>query len=268
MKMEKPDSNKSKSTKEIENCLDYYEIRIKRSLRDPKFVLEVAGFIVLFVYAIYTIRMYYANQESADAAKSAAETAARQLEMADRPWIKDVVRSNADFMFNNGAFSWAVTIRAENVGHSVATAIFPETKLIAVHGADFIDAPRHQAKELCDRVSDRFERVKNDPSVWGIAIFPGDYTDLPSSPILWPPQIKDATFDGGTKVGTSVIPMLIGCVEYHYATSEKPHKTWFVYTLAHSDDPTLPLPTRVFFSIGKTVPNANMVLIKASQFAD
>jgi hypothetical protein len=54
--MEKPDPAKSRSTKEIENCLDYYEIRIKRSLRDPKFVLEAAGFVVLFVYAVFTIR--------------------------------------------------------------------------------------------------------------------------------------------------------------------------------------------------------------------
>jgi hypothetical protein len=192
----------------------------------------------------------------------------RQLEMADRPWIKDTVRSNAEFLANNGAFSWAVTIRAENVGHSVATAIFPQTKLIAVHEGDFIDGPRQKARELCDEVSARFERVKNNPVVWSNAIFPGDWSEFPSSPILWPPQIEENTFDGGADLGKSVMPMLIGCIEYHYATSEKPHKTWFVYTLAHKDDPTLQQPTRVFFSVRKTIPSADMVLIKADQFAD
>jgi hypothetical protein len=83
--MKKIDGGKSKSAREIENCLDYYEIRVKRSLRDPKFVLEIAGFVVLFVYAIYTIKMYYANRDSADAAKSAAETADKSMKLAYRP---------------------------------------------------------------------------------------------------------------------------------------------------------------------------------------
>jgi hypothetical protein len=40
-----------------------------------KFGLEVCGFIVLCVYAYFTIRIYCANKEAADAAKSAAQTA-------------------------------------------------------------------------------------------------------------------------------------------------------------------------------------------------
>lgn len=190
----------------------------------------------------------------------------RQLEMTDRPWIKDVVRSNSDFLANNGAFSWAVTIRTENVGHSVATAIFPQTKLIAIQGADFIDAPRRKARELCDEVSARFEKVKNDPVVWSNAIFPGEWSEFGDNPILWPTDIKGATFEAGTT--KNVFPVLIGCIEYHYATSEKPHRTWFVYTLSHNDNPALEPSSRVFFSIEKTIPNANMVLIKSDQFAD
>lgn len=210
------------------------------------------------------------TRKSADAAKRSAETASKQLEMADRPWIKDTVRSAADFTFQPGpgVFSWVITIRTDNVGHSVATAIFPDAKLIAVHGADFIDGPRLQARELCNKLSERFERVKNNPVVWSNAIFPGEYSEFMWNVFLLPSDMKDAVMDGGVNVGKSVMPMLIGCIEYHYATSEKPHHTWFVYTLAHNDDPTLAEPTRVFFSLGKTVPKANMVLIKADQFAD
>jgi hypothetical protein len=40
---------------------------------------EIAGFAALIVYSVYTIRMYYANKEAADAAKSAADTAAHTL---------------------------------------------------------------------------------------------------------------------------------------------------------------------------------------------
>lgn len=234
-----------------------------------KYILEVLAAGILGAYTVAAIQQLRVMSGQLTQMTQQSNTIQRQLEATDRPWITDTVRSASEFTASNGAFSWAVTIRAENVGHSVATAIFPQAKLIAIQGADFIDAPRRKARELCDEVSARFEKVKKDPVVWSNAIFPGDSSEFTSNPILWPSEINSATtFDGGVKVGRSVIPMLIGCVEYHYATSEKPHKTWFVYTLAHSDDPTIPLPTRVFFSLGKTVPSANMVLIKADQLAD
>src|SRR5262249_44942898 len=46
--------------------------RIKRRV-------EYCGVALLAVYTLYTIKMYSANKEAADAAKSAAETASRQL---------------------------------------------------------------------------------------------------------------------------------------------------------------------------------------------
>lgn len=49
--------------------------------------VEVAGVILLAVYTGYTIKMYGANKKSADAAKEAADTAAHQLEVDERPWI-------------------------------------------------------------------------------------------------------------------------------------------------------------------------------------
>jgi hypothetical protein len=164
--MDQPDGHKDKSTAEIEKSLRYLQIKFTRSIRDPKFVLEVITLIVFVIYAIYTGRMYYANRDAANAAKSGADTAARQLEMADRPWIKDTVRSNFDFTWDKGGVSWAVVIRADNVGHSVATAIYPQAELIAIEGADVIDGPRRKARELCDEVSNRFEKVKSDPVVW------------------------------------------------------------------------------------------------------
>jgi len=219
-------------------------------------LFTVGIFVATAVYAVVATLQWSAMREQ-------SHTMQRQLEMADRPWIKDTVRSAFDLTAQHGAFSWAVTIRTENVGHSVATAIYPQAKLIAIHGADFLDGPRLQARQLCDEVSARFEKVKNDPVVWSNAIFPGEWSEFVSNAILLPDDIKGASLDG-----KSFMPMLIGCIEYHYATSEKPHHTWFVYTLTHSDDPSLSLDSRTFFSVEKTVPSANMALIKADQFAD
>jgi hypothetical protein len=52
-----------------------------------KFGLEICGFVVLCVYAYFTIRIYCASKEAADAARSAAETAKQTLLVSQRPWV-------------------------------------------------------------------------------------------------------------------------------------------------------------------------------------
>jgi hypothetical protein len=49
---------------------------------------EVVGIVVLIVYAIYTIKMYYANKEAADAAKKAADIAADALQSSNESFAK------------------------------------------------------------------------------------------------------------------------------------------------------------------------------------
>jgi hypothetical protein len=50
--------------------------------------VEVGGILLLLAYTIYTIRMYYANKDAADAAKSSADTASRSLLETNRSWIE------------------------------------------------------------------------------------------------------------------------------------------------------------------------------------
>jgi hypothetical protein len=219
-----------------------------------KGLLEVAVGVAVIVYTCVSIQQWHTMQ--------------RQVEIADRPWVKDTVTSAFDFTAQNGGFSWSVNIRADNVGHSVATAIFPQAKLIAVpQQADFIVEPRQKAQELCNSMSKQFAKANDDPTIMGAAIFPGDHRDFPYNTVLWPNDVSGVTLDGGAGLGKSVMPMLIGCIEYHYGTSEKPHRTWFVYVLSHNDDPTAQ-QSQPFFSLGKTVPKDNVVLFKSGQFAD
>jgi hypothetical protein len=248
----------SKSEKKQRDCFDYMEIGI-----------QSFGILVLLAYTTFAAFQWCAMKKAAQAAKESADTASRQLEMEDRPWLKDTVRSGSDFIFqnNNTTVSWAVLVRAENVGHSVATAIYPEAKLITIRGADCLDGPRHQVTQLCDNLSKRFEAVKSDPSVWGNSVFPGDSTEIPLNVFLGPSDIGSTSIDGGRGLGKSIFPMLIGCVEYHYATSEKPHFTGFVYVLSHTDDPAVPTAAQVFFSIGKNVPKADIMFTKSAQYA-
>jgi hypothetical protein len=85
--MDETDRTKDKSTAEIEAYLEDCKRDFWKSIRQSKFVLEVLGFIVLSVYAGFTIAMYFANRDSADAARNSADTARETLIVGQRPWI-------------------------------------------------------------------------------------------------------------------------------------------------------------------------------------
>lgn len=221
------------------------------------------GLIVLVIYAGFTIGIYCAAKKSADAAY-------RQLEMTDRPWIKDTVTSGEDFRFDHDVVMWSVNIRAENIGHSVATGIFPWAKLIAIDVTkdNPIDGPRRQVKELCDSIDQKFEKLKNDPAMWGTSAFPTYWLEFPFGIYLTPAQVNTSHINGGASLGNSIYPELIECVAYRYPSSDRPHHAGSVYVLSHSDDPNIQEAGRVFFSIGTNIPKDKMVLLKAAQYVD
>ena len=214
------------------------------------------------------IFLWYSTKNAANAAQESADTASRQLEMMDRPWIKEEVSPAANLMADRGAFSWGVTIRIDNAGHSVATNVYPRTELIAPKGADFIDGPRRRVMELCKDASQRAVNLKKDPMLWDTSVYPGDPVESNQSPILWPKDVEVATVDGGEKLGESVPLMLLGCIAYDYPTASKFHETGFVYLIVHNDDMSIPEPTRIFFSVSKTIPKDKLVMIKKGQVAN
>ena len=85
----------------------------------------------------------------------------------------------------------------------------------------------------------RFERIKGDPIAWATSIFPGEARDFSGYNVyLLPSEVEKKSFDGGANV-KSIMPMLVGCIVYHYPTSEHAHHTGFVYLLSHNDNPAL-----------------------------
>jgi len=49
--------------------------------------VELAGVVLLAIYTGYTIKMYCANKEAADAARRSADTASEALVRSNRPWL-------------------------------------------------------------------------------------------------------------------------------------------------------------------------------------
>lgn len=66
--MDESEPRKDKSTAEIETYLQELKAEFSKNIRPPKFLLEIVGFIVLCVYAFFTLGIYCANQKAADAA--------------------------------------------------------------------------------------------------------------------------------------------------------------------------------------------------------
>lgn len=64
---------------EREHNFDEFVKIFKAKLRKPKFVLEVAGFVVLSIYAGFTIAMFFATKKAANAASDSAATTQRQM---------------------------------------------------------------------------------------------------------------------------------------------------------------------------------------------
>jgi hypothetical protein len=67
-------------------CKNGYK-QSKHWLEYVTFGLELVGFIVLCVYAGYTIKIYCANKQAANAATSAANTAKESLRLDQRAWV-------------------------------------------------------------------------------------------------------------------------------------------------------------------------------------
>lgn len=97
---------------------EQHERPIRNKRERIKRTFEYCGVALLALYTAYTIKMYYANKEAADAAKSAAITATRQLEMSERPWIAVQSIKVTSLSLSHDGVNIGLTMKAKNFGHS------------------------------------------------------------------------------------------------------------------------------------------------------
>jgi hypothetical protein len=259
----------TKSIRELFREVKKLVIFLRNKKNSSTVIMVLTFFLALFalIQAIVIAFQIRPLRNSAYAAKEAATTASRQLEMADRPWLKEIVSADAPFMFDSkGNISWAVLVTANNVGHSVATGVFAEGKLIVLHGADYIDGPAKEMNLFCDRIA---KPDPINPRRWGVSVFPNDSGELlPVSVIMTSSDIESASVDGGAVLGKSIFPMLVGCIDYQFSTSETRHQTRFIYDVFYQDPKTG--TNQPFISVGKTLPMKGLVLSRhriSGQFA-
>jgi hypothetical protein len=108
-----------------------------------KRIVEFCGIGLLAIYTAFTIGMYCANKKAANAAKSAADTAASQLQLSERPWLSIKGIKVLAIVHSDEPTEPRIKLEydIENTGHGIAVLVgvfselFPEDA-----GADKIAA--------------------------------------------------------------------------------------------------------------------------------
>jgi hypothetical protein len=207
---------------------------------------------------------------SAEAAEKTAKTAAQQLELGDRSWVKvtevkprgthtilslsfqDISQRKVPGLQYQVTLNYEIQLKV--IGRSPALNIDVWQELYLAPWGNNIAYPNEVADEenrACDEFAKRKKEIKNA----GTAAFPDE------TPIVY--QGAAAIVSKETKVqfsdapGDYILPVLIGCVDYQFQSSDRHHQTRFVYETFHGHEPR----TR-FFLIGEDVSATDLVLIR------
>jgi hypothetical protein len=206
-------------------------------------IATVLIFISGVVYTGFSALQWQATRQSADAATSAATTAAKQLEMVDRPWVIVSFIVNSPLVFGEDGMHLSLGVHLKNIGHSVATNIVIDDALFP--SKDPLNEPLVRQRKLCEKT--RKDTVGMNTGRLELTIFPDEEDGSLSA---------GATIDNATiaanLLDTHLHPALktkfissvyfVGCVDYQYATSTIHHQTQFIYEVGRIEPPrTFPM---------------------------
>jgi hypothetical protein len=208
-----PSDSKREDTRETtKHWLDYVT-----------FGLELLGLIVLCVYAGYTIKISLANEKAANAAKDAAiaakqsaDTAAHQLELAERPWVDAQVGIGGPLVFNvNGA---NITLKFDllNSGHSPGLNAF--IWLAAVD--PFVTDNGNQGmirQNVCEQTT-RLISGFESAGVVGVALFPNRPLEQVIS-VAIPPAVLAK--HKAPRPADILMPFIVACIGYQPVFDKK-----------------------------------------------
>jgi hypothetical protein len=153
-------------------------------------LVEIAGVILLTVYTWYTIKMYCANKEAADAAKDAAVVAQKELMLSERPWI-GITFPNLDrtkeFSKDGPGTIFSCPIKISNYGKTPARMV--EIHAICSLLMQGIDRPDLGPSGPSPHIDDVFEFIQpgetNNRPIPAAIVLNGKATAIPGTEELW-----------------------------------------------------------------------------------
>jgi hypothetical protein len=175
---------------------------------------------------------------SAKAAEATAKTAAVQVEVSERPWIKIKPTLVSPLIFNSPAQAGAVAnasvrLELENTGNTVALNILTWTDILPLDPGSGWRGALKRRSEWCDA-----NRHPNQQVLGGYYLFPNEpFVEVHS---VGPPmnRVLDAARDNIEGLKGKVGFVLVGCVSYRapLQTQDQPsHETLFMYFLGRTD---------------------------------
>lgn len=173
-----------------EEAQRYYADQNKSySLQRLIFLVNLFTLVGLVFYTIFTYRILCASKKSADAAKESADTAASQLEMAERPWISGPITVTGPFVIGTAVGAHlSVTFDMKNIGQSPASNVVKRAMLTTGEygsGQDTISERKH----LCDNLTNSI--LNSDGQFWfPETIFPNTETPEEDGTILSDPATQ------------------------------------------------------------------------------
>lgn len=222
----------------------------------------IAGSTVASVFATVVIACIYWSQLgqmtiSTGAAKSAAETASKQLELLDRPWISVALIPESPLAFSSDQLQFNLRVHLKNVGHAVATNV------VIDHVAFLTPDPFHvvlsRQKALCEKTAEDTTGMNNGRLE--MTLFPGsEDTSLFIGSNISMHEIMSNLIDTHNpnfhdKVFGPVY--LVGCVDYQYSASPTHHQTRFAYQIGRVL-PNFPPDVPALIKVGESVPTENV----------
>ena len=214
---------------------------------------------VTYRYTKYTYKMWQEMQ-------SQTKTAREQLELSERPWIKvNFTIGSQGFAFQEGGAQLPLQAHFQNVGHSVATSAFINVKMFLADDANGIfKQPLKRQHELCDPI---VRQPVNDPKIGDmtLTIFPGDTDSSMVYGVGVGKEELESAKNAAPKApgGKRILPIIVGCADYQYGTSERHHQTRFIYEVQRLDRKVPPNIYPIYsIEVPKSVAPNDVVLIK------
>lgn len=143
-------------------CITYTE---KNWWDKTKPFIEIIGAVALALYTIYTIGIYRANNTAATAAKTSSETATKELELSQRPYLEAGMSLDGPLSYDVNGANINFKLALQNNGHSPAFRVAIQPKMLG--GKEAVTAPDYR-----DALCKDTERISKTLPQFSTTIFP------------------------------------------------------------------------------------------------
>jgi hypothetical protein len=213
-------------------------------------VVTAVGTLTALVGLVYLYATLRAARKSANAAKEASETASKQLELSDRPWVDARIAINGPFEFNINGGNIHLGFELLNAGHLPALNTVVEALPV---DSNFTGTrqPEEYVAQAC-RTANRM--IEEYPSL-GVALFPNIPFAEGETITLTAADLAKYHGKGSRFPGIILQPSVVVCVGYRPTFKSVIYHTSYIFQLSRVDASN---KTSVQFKIGEDVPQAEI----------